>query len=255
MSSKLTTTKNYSLFELLDFNRDVEKIKKLEASMREHGFIPAYPLHCVKNGNGKLQIKAGHHRFEVAKKLKLPVPYVLCSDRATVYQLESSTTHWKFNDFLTSHCRIGSEPHILINEYSASTGISPSQVASMLAGECASSGNQNKYVKEGTFKVKTTGHMDVVAHLVISLKKIGVKFATQRELVSALSTVSFLPEFEVNVFLHRCATNPGMIIKQATVDGYLTMLENVYNRQAKRKIALAFLAKEAAGKRAAVKKK
>ncbi len=254
MSAKLTATKNYDLFDLTDFNRDVKKIKKLEASMKKHGYIPAYPLHCTRKDNGRLSIKAGHHRFDVAKSLGLPVFYVVCEDTSEIPELEASTNYWKFNDYLVSHCRMGSKPHLLIAEYVKITGISPSQVASMLAGGSASSANQNKRVVSGTFEVKSTEHLDAVVRLVLGCKEMGIKFATQQVYVSALSAVTWLPEFDAATFLHRAAKNPGMCVKQATMDGCLTMIETVYNRQSKNKIALAFLAREAARMRAAVKK-
>lgn len=72
MIAKLLSTKDYSRFELCQFNRSVAKTKNLRDSMKEHGFIPAYPIHCTLKG-GKLQIKAGHHRFEVAQELGLAV--------------------------------------------------------------------------------------------------------------------------------------------------------------------------------------
>ena len=255
MSSKLTTTKNYALFELLPFNRDVRRLKPLESSMKKHGFIPAYPLHCVKNGNGKLRIKAGHHRFEVAKKLGLPVSYVVCSDDATVHELEHGTTPWALKDFLSSYCRIGSEPHKIIQCYVDTTGMSIGQVSSMLGGECASSNNLVGKVKSDTFQIKSTEHIDAVAHVVLGLKKMGVQFATSRNLVSALSLLVFLPEFDAEIFLHRVAVNTGMMMRQAKVVDYLAMIETIYNRQAKNKVALAFLAKEAARQRAVAKPK
>ena len=65
MSNKVYETEDYDIFELHELNRDVRNLKKvsnLKNSMKSHGFLSAYPLHTVLNGEGKLQIKAGHHR-------------------------------------------------------------------------------------------------------------------------------------------------------------------------------------------------
>lgn len=254
MSYKLTTTKNYALFDLLPFNRDVKRLKPIEASMCKHGYIPAYPLHCIKNGNGKLRIKAGHHRFEVAKKLGLPVTYVVCDDNATVHELERATVPWKLEDYLESYCRVESEPHKIIQRYARETGISISQITSMLGGECASSNNLIPKLKNNTFEIKTTAHVDMVSRIVLGLKNMGISFATVRNLVSALSLLYYIPEFDADTFLHRVALNTGMFVRQSRVVDFLDMIEAVYNRQAKNKVALAFLAKEAARHRAAIKK-
>ena len=67
--NQLAVTNNSGKFELCSFNRDLDKTQRIEESMKKHGYIPAYPIHCVKNGTGKFKIKAGHHRFYVARKL------------------------------------------------------------------------------------------------------------------------------------------------------------------------------------------
>ena len=222
--------------------------------MKTHGFIPAYPLHVVRNGDGKLKIKAGHHRFDVAKKLGLAVWYVICDDSAGIHELEVPTGLWKFRDYMASFCRIGSEPHLAIAEYADRTGISMMQAASMLAGESASSGNQLVHVKKGTFLVKDTAHAELVGKIIVGCKDCGVTFATNSNFVSAVSSIAKLAEFDADNFLHKVAMNPGMMKKQATMAQFVDMIDAVYNYHAKHKIALAFLAREAARNRAAVKR-
>ena len=137
----IPTTTNYEMFQLLDFNRDVSKTRKLEASMKRHGYINAYPLHVVKE-NGKLRIKGGHHRFFVASKLGLPVAYVVCEDNASIHELEAATTRWSLDDYLTSYVRMGDADYIAIQKYQQRTGIATGLCVSMLGGEMASSGNK-----------------------------------------------------------------------------------------------------------------
>lgn len=254
MGPKLQSTKNYAQFELSEFNRDVVKTDGLRASMKRHGYIPAYPIHCYRNGTGKLKIKAGHHRFEVAKSLELPVWFVVCDDDSSIPELERGTTHWKFGDYLTSYLRAGVEDYATIVEFSQRTGISPTQAASLLANESASSGNQNSFVKSGSYHVKDTTHAELVGRIILGCRKLNISFATVRNFVGAVSAVARLPQFDMDVFLHRIEVNPGLMVKQATMAQYLDMIEIVYNYHANSKVPLAFLAKEAARERAAVKK-
>ena len=99
----ISKTKNYDRFDLHEINRPVKNTKKLELSMIEHGFIDAHPLHVITNGNGKLKIKDGHHRFMVARKLGIPVKYVVCDDAAGIHQLVETTNKWSLRDYLSSY--------------------------------------------------------------------------------------------------------------------------------------------------------
>ena len=255
MSYKLQATKDYSLFELSPFNRDWDSTKRLEESMREQGFIPAYPLHVRRGPNGKLRIVGGHHRFLAAKKLGIAVFYVVCDDSASIPDLERPSCEWKLQDYMTAYARVGSKEHLAVKEFADRTGINTSQVASMLAGQTASSGNCNQKLKDGSYAIGNTDHAETVAHIVAGCKAMGVDFATNRLFVSALSLAVFLRTFDRELFLHRLATHGELARKQATRDGYLAMIEGVYNHGAKKnKLAISFLAKEAARQRAAVKK-
>ena len=104
---QILTSNNPKLFELLSFNRDVNKVKKLTASMTKHGWISAYPMNVVMNGNGKFKIKDGHHRFEIACRLGIPFKYVICDDKSTIYELDGATNKWSTIDTLVSYCRDG----------------------------------------------------------------------------------------------------------------------------------------------------
>lgn len=252
MASKLQASSNYDLFAMSGFNRDVKKTKSLVDSMRKHGFIPAYPLHCVRGENGKLIVKAGHHRFESAKSLGIAVQYIVCDDAATIHELEKATTQWKFSDYVLSHARAGSECCMLIREMHEASGVSMAQLASMLAGRSASSNNGSAAIKAGVSSSVGIAHAKAVCGVATMLRNAGVKFAANNNLVSAISHCVWLKEFSVDTFLHRVATNLHMLQKQATMNQYLDLIDKVYNHSAKTKVALAFLAKEAAKKRSAV---
>lgn len=155
---KIQVTRNYDKFELLAFNRDVKRTTALERSMERYGWIDAYPMHVVPNGGVKLKIKAGHHRFTVAKKLGLPIKYVVCKDQGeTIHELEVATTPWTLKNYLDSFVRCERPDYISVKEYHEKTGINLSQCISMLGGDLASSHNMGKKFKDGTYKVKEWG--------------------------------------------------------------------------------------------------
>ncbi len=254
MGASLHATKNYRLFELCAFNRDVRKLGPLRESMKQHGWIDAYPMHVVRNGDNKLKIKAGHHRFVVAQDLGIAVKYVVCDDTATIHELERGTRPWSMEDYLNSQCRLGSPAFLAIKEYSERTGIGYNQAASLLAGESASSGNQTRRVKDGTFDLGPQDHANAVAEIIVKCRDMKIPFAAHSNFVAAVSCVLRVPEFDAKTFIHRLSLNIGMAVKQATKDQFIDMIESIYNRQSHQKLALAFLAKEEARRRSAIGK-
>ncbi|EHJ49506.1 ParB domain protein nuclease [Solidesulfovibrio carbinoliphilus subsp. oakridgensis] len=252
--SKVLETRNYGMFALHNLNRDVDKITKLEKSMKANGWIPAYPMHVVREG-GHLKIKGGHHRFEVAKKLGIPVKYVVCDDKATIHELEDATTPWDWQDHLTSHVRNGNVNYLKVKKYQDETGIPLTCVVSMLGGNTAGSGNHTKAFKSGTFKVKDTAHLAVVADLVAAAKSAGFNGATNRNFVIALSKVAKADGLDLPRLKSKMTAHPYLFQKCTAVDAYLAVLEEIYNRKRSDKVPLAFIANAAARERNAVTSK
>jgi len=255
MVAKIQQTDNYEMFEVSEFNRDVKRIGSLKESMKNNGYIPAYPLHCVRGGRGKLVVKAGHHRLESAKSLGLHVYYIVCDDSASIHELEKATNPWKFKDFILSHARAGSESHILISELHKKSGIGMSQITSMLSGESANSNNATGLARDGNFVIKDIARAKSVCDTVSRLRELGVKFATSQGMVGCLSNLTWVDEFHPEVFIHRVTVNLHMMIKQATTEQYLDLIDRVYNHNAKIRVPIAFRAKEEARKRNPTKPK
>lgn len=252
---KLQHTTNYDLFEVSAFNRDLHNLTVITASMKKHGFIPVYALHCVKAESGKLAIKAGHHRLEAARKLGIGVYYIVCEDSASIAELEKATNKWTTGDFLISHVRSGSASHIALKEFVDRTGISITQACSLFSGESASSNNQSGCLKDGTFQIKDTKRAEAIASVILRLKSIGIDFATQRNLVAAICSFMWLEQFNADVLIQKAANNLNLFKKCTTVIQYQEMIDYLYNYGAKQKMALAFLAREHARKRIPMNRK
>jgi hypothetical protein len=243
---KLLTSTDYDQFEMLGFNRDVIKTRKLEISMKQHGWIPAYPAHVIKE-EGKLKIKAGHHRFCVAEKLGIPVVYVICNDNSSIHELETSTVKWSIQDYLTSYVRLGDPDYEAVQRFQQRTGISLSACISMLAGECASSNNKMNAFKAGEYTVKDTQNAEIVADIITAMKSYGIKWATETLVVQSLSRIITAGHADIARLKHKLKANATLAQKQPNQQAYTEMFENIYNHAAKasQKIPLAFLTNEA----------
>jgi hypothetical protein len=253
MSKMVLESNNYSRFELLEFNRDVHKTRHLEMSMIKHGWIDAYPAHVVRNHKtGKLQIKAGHHRFIVAQRLRIAVKYVECRDEATIHELERSTTPWKLRDYLISYVRLGKVAYDRVLQYHQETGINLGACVSMLAGESAGSNNWHKQFKDGTYRLGDPIHATIVGEIVICCKRSGFPHACAKLFIEALSKIAWSEGFSPATLKKKISHYVEHMKKQPSKQAYIEMLDSIYNRGSQKKIPLAFLAEEAARKRSAV---
>jgi hypothetical protein len=237
---KITETKNYNKFELHEFNRNVENIKNLTESMKKHGWIDAYPLHVIENGSDKLKIKAGHHRFEAARALGIPVKYTICGDDATIHELEGATKNWSMKNYLESYARMGNPNYLKLNEYYKKFKIPLNISITLLGGKAANeSGWQSITFKQGLFKVGNPTFAYMVGEFVAFCDELGIEFCRNSRFVLALSKVLVVDGIDVNEFKKKITNHLYMMKKQADVVGYVGMLENVYNRQRGKKLPIA----------------
>lgn len=248
---EILETKDYGKFVLSEFNRDVKKTWNLEASMQEHGWIDAYPLHVIKRADGLLEIKAGHHRFYVAKKLDIPVKYVECQDKASILGLEDSTVPWTLWDYLLSYVKMGKVPYMEVLEYHEKTGINLSACISMLAGDSADSGNWSRVFKLGKYRLGDDIHARIVGDIVLHCKRCGFAYSTAPNFVKAVSKVAWAEGFDFRLMKRKLKAHSELMKKQASKNDYIIMLEYIFNRQSKDKVPLAFNAEKAAKKRSA----
>lgn len=254
-TAKLLSTKDYSKFELCQFNRSVVKKKNLLASMKLHGYIPAYPIHCNKGFNGTFQIKAGHHRFECAQELGLPIFYVVADDSATIHELEKATTQWTLHDYLNSYVRCGLPAYATVKAYYEETRIPLSVCISVLGGETASSHNLIDVFKEGHFEINGEEHADMLRDIVLHCQSAGI--CTDHMFVNAVSRCLRVELFSPEVFKLRAATNATMMHRCRTMVDQMKLFEEVYNFKAlsKNRLPLCFLADQAMMQRSPLFKK
>jgi hypothetical protein len=251
----LQSTKDYSRFELCQFNRNIQKTKYLKESMRKHGYIAAYPIHCEKGPGSRLRIKAGHHRFEVAQELGIAVFFVVSDDDAGIAELEWATNKWTIQNYLESYTRCGLPDYATVTEYVNRTGIPASLAISMLGGECASSGNLLEKFKLGKFSVSGEEHAEQVADVVVFCHEKGIK-SRDTIFIQSLSRCMFVEEFSPEIFKVRAASNISMFKPCRSIVEQTSIFEAVYNMKARaeNKVPLAFLTSKAMSARNAVSK-
>lgn len=250
MGPKLQVTKNYDLFELHELNRPLHKDKRLEESMKKYGFMPSCPIQCVHNGNGKLKIIKGHHRFMTAKNLGLNVWYIVDKTNTDLFYMESCRTQWTVNDFANARANAGDEHCKKLLVFMENHGLNIGSASSLLGGESAGSLNKVNQIKRGTFKVVDSKLTNMVIKITDRCRDLKIPFATNSAFVGAISFVVRIPEFDINLFIHKLNLHWSKMSKRTTIYDYLEEIEELYNYgQRQTRIPLAFRAKELARKR------
>jgi hypothetical protein len=251
---KLRFTRDLSIFEMNEQNRDLSEKPDLEESMRLHKFMPSSPIQCVRRGPVKLRVIRGHSRLDYATRLGIGVWYVIDSTVTDLFELEGiSSSSWSIGDFLVARAKAGDEDCRRVIAFMKQYGINQGAAISLMAGESAASGNAQRKVKQGTFRVsKDLSHATLVCELIAFCRAHGAACAGTTGFTNALSAVARVPEFDPAVFRSRIRKMPSLLARQATTQSYLEIIEDVYNYQAKgNRLNLAYRAIEVGRERRA----
>lgn len=250
MKSTLRQTSDYDLFDLNELNRPLHEDKRLEESMKEHGFMPSSPIHVIPNGNGKFKVIRGHHRLHYAKRQKIPVWFVVDESNTDLFDLESGKQKWSVMDFAIARAGGGDENCQKLLWFKKKHKMPIGCAASLLGGQSAGSHNKITNVKMGTFKIGELSHANRVMEITDLCSEQGLDFVKSSHFISAVSLTLRVPEFDSNFFIQKIKLHAGILRRRATTYEYLEEIEALYNYSTKgKRIPLAFRAKEVARNR------
>ena len=229
--NKLRVTKDYKMFLECKENRPVDlgKRKDLRCSMQENGYLTAYPLHCVRNGKG-LVVRDGQHRLAIAMELGLPVWYVVCNDDAAISQINSTQRPWRLPDYAGSYAAQGKKEYAELLSFAEQHGLPLSTCTHILSnrGGRFSSTDLQRTFKGGGFTITSRGVADRVARIYGAFGKLcpAVKTYLFAQALFAFCQVGDIDDARLISGAKRW---PERLMKYGTRDGYLAMLEEVYN--------------------------
>lgn len=247
---ELKSTRDYTIFELHELNRPLHDDPVLFESMKKHGWLPSSPAQVIQSGPGRYKVVRGHHRLDIAKRLKIAVWYVVDETTTDPWDLEGCRSAWTLSDFAVGKAANGDKHLQAVLEFKRKHGITLLSAASLLGGESAGSNNKARLIKTGGFKVADDlSHAKRVVAVVDKLRDLGIEFAGSAAFVSAISRLIWVPEFEPDILIHKVRLNKSLLEKRGTVEKYLDVIESTYNFAAKKPIPLAFRAREVGKKR------
>lgn len=223
-------TSNYRLFSYTNENRPVKlngaKRKLLRRSLQAYGWLPAYPMLCAREG-GKIVVKDGQHRLALAEELGIPVLYVIDNTPIKIEEINNAQTGWVVGDYAGSFAARGNQNYVELLDFARRHCLPISTCVGLLGNQVVER-NLMDHFKAGTFKVKSRQLAERVANLYVGIgaynKAIKCKF-----FASALFAVCLVPGLDDKRLLAGAAKHPEMLMKYGSRDGFLDMLERLYN--------------------------
>lgn len=252
---KIQCTKNYRLFCRSDENRplDLKKHKKLYASMKQYGFLPCFPVVCIRNGVGPRIVKDGQHRLAIAESLGLPVHYV---DEATDFDvaiINSTPKTWTVRDYADKYALHGKKPYAVGIEFAERHGV-PIGIAFALLGGTTSFGNVADEFMKGDFAIKNLNWAERVGSTYSALVNLSTALRNVRFLEACMAA-AHVDGFDTSRLIHNAKQCRDKLVAYSTRDAFLEMMEYVFNFKRQKTMPLKFLAIQAMRARSPLKPK
>ena len=239
----ILSTSEYDLFKPHGEQQAMQPshVKKLVKSMTDCGFIPANPIHVYKEGK-HFRVIDGHHRLRAAQILKIPVFYIIGTkeDAWLIAPKNWAVRKWQADAFVNMYASRGIKDYVELLSY-VKMGLPMKFAIALLSNETTGSHNQADSIRNGTFKIKTRIYADEVIRIVDSCC-VHNQEAKGCVFLSAIAVLVRLEEFNPDVFISRIQANPRMLVKCATREQMLELIEEIYNFRAREKTNLAFKA-------------
>lgn len=145
--NNVVATKDYSIFNKMQGNREVTINKKLEKSIAEKGIVEPIVV------NENFEVINGQHRLAVAKKLGIEVPFIVRSGYSSEEMLDLNTTSkgWTFHDYINKYAVEGKKDYIKLQKLFEEYPITAAALTSVALNYAGSNGSVSKITKEGSF--------------------------------------------------------------------------------------------------------
>ena len=244
----LRATRDYAMFRDHRNQQPMSNkhINRLAESMKKNGFFPSKPISFYRDPDTKsLVIIDGHHRLRAAQIAGVEVYMVEESPEveSLIGDINAGVKKWTSISFVKLFADRGSIDYQTLLAY-IDRGLPLPCAAAALMMETPGSGNYNKKLSIGAFKVKSTQMADYLLSIVDSTKQ-SAKHISKQAYMHALGACFWVKDFDPEIMVKRILTNPTMIQPVARREQALDLLDEAYNYRTQKKLNLKFQAEEA----------
>ena len=243
-NAKLQRTKNYAMFSLSKENRPINVVnlkpahKRLRDSMKQYGFIPAFPI-MVRAVGGRHLIIDGQHRFTIARELGIEVYFVTVEQDVCVSEINQAQATWSTADFATRWANAGLPDYQQALHYAMKFQLPVALAFAILSGT-SSTGNIEAAFRDGRYKIKDEVRAVRSFELNDRLVKANKSCKTQ-QLVICLWYCLHVDHFDAERLAAGAEKRPQMLQSGSNRrEAVLAMLENIYNFARRQQVPLKF---------------
>lgn len=226
--TKILTTKNYSMFKFLKFNREVNE-RKVQAMVASYeaglDLFHHFPIVVDKTMN----IFDGQHRFEACKRLGIPIYYTQMERGSTVdsvSEINSNQTRWAGNDYMNAYCQKGVEDYIYLRDFfNSANGLSLQVCISIISQNLGGA----RSFRNGKFKMGSMRKAEQLGKYITQLRRIDQKKYAHRRIIESMVVFQRIPEFNFELFVEKCRTWDEKVKIMQNTKEQMWNLNEVYN--------------------------
>lgn len=227
-------TNNYSMFKLASGNRSVNELhlNRLMKSIKEECLFTTILV------NENMEVIDGQHRLKCFEALGLPVYFTIAYGYGLreMQKLNLNSRNWNNNDYLTSYISKGMQDYIDYGRFRKKYGFGHRESMQMLTGAIPS----DDIFNAGRFKVKDYRKACSIAEDIHKLQPF-CPFFNNRSFVSVMiKLLTEVKAFNIKKFVQKCENHPFLLVKCATAEQYLDMIEKLYNYKNQSKVSLKY---------------
>lgn len=246
---KIESTKNYRLFVRSDENRPInlKKHKKLVDSMKLYGWLPSFPMVCVRDKSGCLFIKDGQHRHAIAQMLGIAVYWTEEFVDFDIALINGTPQIWTLRDYAEKYASNNNAAYVQGLQFAERHSLPLGIAFTLLAGVTGWTNIRPMFVN-GTFQVRDEVWAEMVGSLYSAMLQISSELRTTR-FIEACMACARVDGFDESRMVHNAKQCREKLVSYSTRDAFLEMMEYVYNFKRRQTIPLKFMALDAMRKR------
>lgn len=228
-------TFDYNLFKLHDANRPPNHWPKIAKSLKKKDMSRFVPIIVIATDSGYIIID-GQGRYFACMEIGLPIYYIVAEDVGIddIATFNTGQENWKPVDYLNFYANQGKAHYVRIQQFlSEHPNMKLTYVVGSIWQSNSGTASSSDYFKAGqfTFPDEAVKKAAIVSQMLIAIENSVPKEEVKNKysLVSALSSISLLSNFNPNRLIQQVKKYPYVFRAQADQRHYKQILEKVYN--------------------------
>lgn len=225
---RIYRTTNHDFFVNDYANRPLieSKVVSMVAAIEKKNLLHLFPLVVGRDS----VVIDGQHRLEAARRLNLPVYYVVSDDMAIedAAAINQNVTRWRGQDWLHHWIVRGNQDYLALREFWQEFSFLTLAECLALTGGSGNNANSHQALAAGNFSPRRLRHGYVVGQMCLDFAKY-VAFWHETMFVRALSVLANNPRYDHTRMMAKMEYLSARLQRSSTVDEYLTRLDEIYN--------------------------